>query len=151
MPERVNRNTGAGTRVILGFVSGFVAVLLFHQVMLGLLKVVGLTDRGPFPFQPTAPFGIPQVVSAAFWGGLWGIILAFVERKFGRGSAYWTAALLFGALALSLVAWFVVLPLKGQPAAGGWDPAAMAAALLVNGAWGVGTAMLLKLLLRRRD
>jgi hypothetical protein len=45
-----------------------------------------------------------------------------------------------------LVAWFIVAPLKIQPVAGGFQPAAMVTGLLVNGAWGVGTALLLRLL-----
>ena len=55
---------------------------------------------------------------------------------------------MFGAVALSLVAWFVVAPLKGLPLAGGGRPAAIATALLVNGAWGLGTALLLPALQR---
>ncbi len=31
-----------------------------------------------------------------------------------RGSTYWIWAIVFGALALTLVAWFVVAPLKHQ-------------------------------------
>jgi hypothetical protein len=53
------------------------------------------------------------------------------------------AAVLFGAFALSLVAWFVVAPLKSLPVAEGGRPAAIATGLLVNGAWGFGTALLL--------
>lgn len=51
--------------------------------------------------------------------------------------------MLFGAFALSLVAWFVVAPLKGLAVAGGSRPAAIATGLLVNRAWGFGTALLL--------
>src|SRR5919199_900381 len=58
-------------------------------------------------------------------------------------------ALLFGAIAPTLVAWFLVAPLKNQPIAGGFQPAAMLTGLLVNGAWGIGTALLLRLLSKR--
>jgi hypothetical protein len=57
---------------------------------------------------------------------------------------YWLVALLFGALAPTLIAWFIVAPLKGQAIAGGWKPAVMITGLLVNGAWGVGTALLFR-------
>ncbi|MEH2154212.1 hypothetical protein [Nostoc sp.] len=43
------------------------------------------------------------------------------------------------------MAWFVVAPLKGQPLAGGWKLVGIVTGLLVNGAWGVGTAGLLRL------
>ena len=49
---------------------------------------------------------------------------------------------------LTLVAWFVVAPLKGTPVAAGWHPSSMAVGPLANGAWGIGTALLL-LLFRR--
>ncbi len=49
-------------------------------------------------------------------------------------------------LSPNVVAWFVVAPLKNQPLAGGFQPAAMVTGLLVNAAWGVGTALLLRFL-----
>ena len=48
---------------------------------------------------------------------------------------YWITALAFGALLPSMVAWFVVSPLKGLPVAGGWKPANLMMLLLLNGAW----------------
>jgi hypothetical protein len=70
------------------------------------------------------------------------MIFAAVEHRFPKGIRYWVAALLFGALGPTLVSWFVVMPLKGQAVAGGWQPAGMVTGLLVNGAWGLGTALL---------
>jgi hypothetical protein len=130
------------TRFIFAFIAGFVAVLLFHQGMLGLLHTVNLTPRPPFSTKPTQPLGVPQFWSSAFWGGVWGMVFAAVEPRFPKGIRYWVAALLFGALGPTLVSWFVVMPLKGQPVAGGWQPAGMVTGLLVNGAWGLGTALL---------
>jgi hypothetical protein len=92
---------------------------------------------------PTAPFGVPQVLSLAFWGGVWGIPLWLAVRR-KRGTNHWLAALAFGAVLPSLVAWFVVLPLKGQPVAGGWKPSLLLLGLLLNGAWGIGTAILMR-------
>ena len=128
----------------IGFVAGFVAVPLFHQPMLLLLHSLGITPASPYAMRPLPPFGVPQVVSQSFWGGVWGIVFAWVATHFPRGPAHWLAAVLFGGFALSLVAWFIVAPLKGLPVAGGGRPAAMATGLLVNGAWGGGTALLLQ-------
>ena len=87
------------------------------------------------------------MISLAFWGGLWGIVLwALIGAS--SGSAYWIKAVVIGALGPSLVAWFVVMPIKGLGAAGGWDPKIIAGALLLNGAWGIGTALLIRLLSR---
>ena len=130
------------TRFIFAFIAGFVAVLLFHQGMLGLLHTVNITPRPPFSTKPTQPLGVPQFWSSAFWGGVWGMVFAAVEPRFPKGIRYWVAALLFGALGPTLVSWFVVMPLKGQPVAGGWQPAGMVTGVLVNGAWGLGTALL---------
>jgi hypothetical protein len=127
----------------LAFVAGFLAVPLFHQPTLALLHAIGLTSAVPYVTSPTPPLGVPRLLSQAFWGGVWGIVFALVAPRFPRGIAYWITAVLFGALALSIVAWFIVAPLKGLPAAGGGRPAAIATALLVNGAWGFGTALLL--------
>jgi hypothetical protein len=42
------------------------------------------------------------------------------------------------------VALFVVFPLKGMPMAGGWDPKVIVGALILNGAWGLGCALILR-------
>ena len=54
------------------------------------------------------------------------------------------AALAFGAIFPTLVAWFIVLPLKGLPVSSGFTPGGIITALSVNGAWGLGTALLLR-------
>jgi hypothetical protein len=143
------RHSGISVKhLALGFVAGFLSVLVFHQIMLGLLHLLGVTPGVPYRFNPVPPFGVPAVFSAAFWGGLWGVLFALIERRFPRGGGYWLAALLFGAILPTLVVWFIVLPLKGAPVGGGWRPAGIATGLLVNGAWGVGTAVFLRLLSR---
>lgn len=130
------------TRFIIAFIAGFISVLLFHQGMLGLLHAINFTLRSPFPTQPTKPFGVPQIWSLAFWGGVWGIAFAAIAPR-PKSIGYWLAVLLFGALCPTLVSWFVVMPLKGQQVGGGWQPTAIATGLMVNAAWGVGTALLL--------
>jgi hypothetical protein len=50
----------------LGFVAGFLAVALFHQPMLGLLRLVGVTAAAPYATRPVPPLGAPQVVSQSF-------------------------------------------------------------------------------------
>jgi hypothetical protein len=126
--------------ILVGFVSGAAAVLLFHQGAAALLHALDLTARTPYSMQPTRPWGIPQIWSIAFWGGVWGTVLAATLARL-EGARLVLAALVFGAILPTLVAWFVVAPLKGQPMAGGLVPMAMAAALIVNGAWGLGTGI----------
>jgi hypothetical protein len=138
-------------RLVFGFIAGFVAVLLFHQPALAFLNYVGFTEAGTYSLKATAPFGVPQLISIAFWGGVWGVLFAAVERRFARGNAYWLYAFAFGAIFPTLVAWFVVAPLKGAPVAGGWEAHRMLTGLMINGAWGIGTALLLMLLYRSRN
>ena len=137
-------------RVILEFAAGFCGTIFFHQPALWLLHVAGFTPRTPYLMQPVPPFGIPSVISLAFWGGIWGLILIPAIARIRSEGAYWIAAIVFGAVAPSLVAWFVVAPLKHQPIAAGGKPSAMALGLIVNGAWGLGTALLFRFFARTR-
>jgi hypothetical protein len=135
-------------RAGLAFVAGFLAVLAFHQPVFALLHAAGLIPAAAYSVRPVPPFGVPEVLSAAFWGGVWGIVFALVEPRFPRGPGYWVAAALFGGVALTAVFWFVAAPLKGLPVAGGWQAGPWVGGLLVNGAWGLGTALLLRLVAR---
>ncbi len=132
------------SRFPLAFVAGFVAVLVFHQGMLTFLHAFGITPAPPFPMQPTKPFSLPAVWSLSFWGGIWGLVFAIFDRFFPRGAGYWIWAILFGAIGPTLVAWFIVYPMKGLPQAAGWKPLGMLTGLMVNGAWGLGMAFFLR-------
>jgi hypothetical protein len=144
-----NTPKGFSARLLFGFVAGFASTLIFHQLTLALLWNAGLAPSAPFPMAATYPFGVPALLSLAFWGGVWGILFALIERKFARRGGYWVAAFLFGAVLPSLVALLVVLPLKGQPLGGGWQPHVLLTAFLVNGAWGIGTGLILRALLTK--
>jgi hypothetical protein len=144
MADSMRANFSA--QLLFGFVAGFLATLIFHQLALALLWIVGMARSGPFPMTATHPFGVPAVFSLAFWGGIWGILFALVQGGFPRSGAYWVVAFLFGAILPSLVALMVVLPLKGRPMGGGWHPPLLLTAFLINGIWGIGTGFILKLL-----
>jgi hypothetical protein len=126
--------------IVVGFLSGAVAVLVFHQGAAALLHALGLAPRAPWSMTPTAPWGVPQVWSLAFWGGVWGVAFAALLARLD-GARLVLAATVLGAVLPTLVAWFVVAPLKGQPPAAGWVPAAMAIGPIVNAAWGLGTGI----------
>jgi hypothetical protein len=133
-------------RIIIAFIAGFIATLVFHQGGLALMNQLGMTDRAPFNMDPTDPLGVPQVFSLAFWGGVWGILLAWFLGT--RKTGWYTRALIFGALLPTAVALFVVAPLKGNPVAGGWDPKLILGGLILNGLWGLGTALIIRALAR---
>jgi len=131
-------------RFLKAFLAGALAVPVFHQGMLALLFWAGVTSRAPFSLEPTDPFGVPSLVSLSFWGGVWGIILLLVVMRTRRPTTFWLTALLVGTLATTLVAGFVVAPLKGMPMAGGGSPKLILIGLAVNFAWALGTALLFK-------
>lgn len=134
--------------IVKWFIAGFVATLVFHQGLFGLLYLTGISPRAPFNLAATEPLGIPQVVSLAFWGGVWSMALAPLLKGFA-GARWWSAWIIAGAIGPSAVALFIVFPLKGMPMAGGWDPKLIIGALLLNGAWGLGCAVVLRLLKTR--
>jgi hypothetical protein len=126
------------------FVAGALAVPLCHQVVLLALNAAGWISRQPYAMTPTKPFGVPQVISLSFWGGLWGIPVGLLLMRTKSPSTYWLLALIVGAIAPTLVALLVVAPLKGQPVA--FNPPMFGIGLLVNGAWGLGTAAIYRLI-----
>ena len=124
--------------LVTGFVAGAVAVLVFHQGAIAMLHAAGLTDASPYSMARTAPWGLPAVWSSSLWGGVWGVVLALALRRLD-GPALIASSIAFGAVLPTLVAWFVVAPLKGRAIAAGFAPAAMMVGLIANGAWGLGT------------
>lgn len=131
--------TGAAVR---GFVAGFIATLVFHQGLLELYHLAGVLSRSAWAMRPVPPLGVPQVISLAFWGGVWGMPLALLARSLTHSAARWLFALVFGAILPTLVAWYVVIPLKG----GHFEPSLATAwiGLTLNGVWGLGTELLLR-------
>jgi len=130
--------------LIGAFVAGFLSTLIFHQGLLEIFYILDLSTHAPYSTKATAPFLVPQVISLAFWGGIWGVPLWFIIRHLSKIN-FWLMALVFGALAPSMIAWFVVFPLKGLPVAGGWKPMVIMVSLIINGVWGLGTALLMKI------
>jgi hypothetical protein len=149
IPSPHHGSFGLPRWLVVAFISGFVSVLVFHQGALALLHATGLTQSSAYPMKATAPLGVPVVWSLAFWGGVWGVILAVALARV-RGSAFIVSAVIFGAIFPTLVAWFVVAPLKGQPMAAGFVPHAMLVGPIVNAAWGLGTGIGLCLFGQRR-
>jgi hypothetical protein len=140
---------GLSRWAVVGFIAGVLSVLIFHQGAVALLHALDITPRAPFSLQPTRPLGVPVITSIAFWGGVWGALLAATFARLD-GARLIVAATLFGAIFPTVVAWFIVAPLKGQPVAGGFVPAAMMIGPVVNAAWGLGTGICLALFGRAR-
>ncbi|HEX7190555.1 MAG TPA: hypothetical protein VF381_03180 [Thermoanaerobaculia bacterium] len=135
-------------RVLFAFLAGFCATLVFHQPALWLLHIAGITPRTPFVMTPVPPFGVPAVISLAFWGGVWGLILILAIAKIKNEAVYFLVAIVFGAIFPTLVAAYVVAPMKHITIP--HTPANTILGLTVNGAWGLGTAIFFRLFARTR-
>jgi hypothetical protein len=134
-------------RIFLGFIAGFVATIAFHQPVLWLLHVAGVTQRAPYNMKPVPPLSVPSVISLAFWGGVWGVIMILALARIKANGTYYLSAALFGAILPTLAAWFISAPLHGQPAAAP-KPAMMLIGFAVNAAWGLGTAIVYRAMMR---
>jgi len=138
--------------ITLGFVAGLLAVLIFHQGTVFLLNTYanGMPDvvawigrTGPaFNMTPIAPLGVPNVISQGFWGGMWGIVLASVIRFTPVPDLLF--GFVFGAFAVTLVAFTLVATPMGLPTFAGGNQQVWLRSGLLNGAWGWGTAFLLR-------
>jgi hypothetical protein len=130
-----------GRDLVLGFLAGALAVVLFHQGMVFLLSTIGLIQSRVYTLQGVPPFGVPTILNQMFWGGLWGLLFAALADTLPA----WPRLLLgftFGVLGPVLASGFVVAPLKGIPIAAGWVPQRMLASILINGCWGIGLVLL---------
>lgn len=127
------------------FAAGFIATLLFHQVLFMGMHAAGLIPVPAFNLHPTGPLGVPSVISLAFWGGVWGWLVAWLIRN-DRGARYWLKAVVIGAIGPTAVAMLVVFPLKGLPV----DGKTVVGGLLLNGFWGLGVGALMRLFGGRR-
>lgn len=122
------------------FIAGFLATLVFHQGLLGLLYLGDVVPFAPFNMAPVPPFGFPSVLSTAFFGGLWGLPLWWLIRE-RSGIGYWLPAIVVGAIGPTLVAMLVVFPLKDIAV----TAQAWVGGLILNGAWGLGVAVFMRL------
>lgn len=129
---------------LLAFVAGFVSTIVFHQGLLQLLHMAGLVPSPAWHMNAVPPLGVPAVVSLAFWGGVWGIALRAAVRNM-TGAKRWVWGAIFGAVLPSIVALFIVFPMKGMPLAVSLDPKMIGGALLLNGVWGLGVVGLMKM------
>lgn len=122
----------------LGFLAGALAIVVFHQLTIFVLTQVGLIQGEIYSMRPVAPWGVPRIFNQMFWGGLWGAVFAAVADRFPRQWPLILTGLVFGLLGPTLVAWFVVPPIKGLPIAVGWAPSRMLVSALIQVAFGIG-------------
>ncbi len=124
--------------ILLGFIAGAIATVTVHEAINLVLLKAGVFPRVPWSMAPAAMSGVPQIVSDAFWGGVWGVIFA----AFVGGGALNGA--MFGVLGPALAGVFIAVPLlTGRfPMFFGGDVAKIGSVLLILAGWGAATALI---------
>jgi len=113
---------------LAGFVAGVLSVLVFHQLGFSTAAELGFGRPNLYSMRPVPPW----------WGGLWGMLGAFVVARLPgvlNGVLGW---ILFAIVLVLAVNWFVVLPIKGAPVGGGWRLPGVAVVPIVYALWGFG-------------
>ena len=134
-------------RLLQAFIAGFVSTMAFHQGLLAMLHSTGKSTQAAYDMTPVSPLGLPSVISLACWGGLWGMALWLLIRG-TSGYVFLAWAVALGALLPSIVALFV-LPSRRE-LDGRRDPRRIFNTVLLNGAWGLGMAWLMRLMAHAR-
>jgi hypothetical protein len=133
-------------RPLIGFIAGFISVLTFSNGMIAILDTAGApVPLAPWDMSPVPPFELPRTLSAAFWGGLWGVVYAFLEPRLTAGLGRWCGGLAFGGVLPLLMLWFVVMPLKGIPIGGGFALTGVPIDIVLHAVFGLGTSILFRL------
>lgn len=131
---------------IKAFIAGFVSTLVFHQGLLWGLDRLGYVSATAWNLSPVAPLGIPLVVSLAFWGALWGLVLWFLIRR-AEAAGYYVGALILGAILPTAVALTLVPLARGgdvESMMQGWTLHRIAIGMALNGFFGLGVAVLMR-------
>ena len=131
---------------LIGFIAGALSVLVFHQLGFWIANELGYARAPLYSLRPVPPFGVPAILSLAFWGGLWGMAAAFLVPRLPRPFNDVLGWVLFAAIIVTLVNWFVVLPIKGAPMGGGFRLPGLVVVPLVYALWGFGMWLIARLL-----
>lgn len=129
------------TRLILGFLAGFLSHLIFQGGFGAALYAAHLLPALPWSLTPVGPLGVPRTLNLGFWAGLWGVGYALLELRLTALFGRWLGGLVYGLAPLGAY-WFVVLPLKGFGIGGGFHLAMVPIEIGFHEFYGIGTAIL---------
>jgi hypothetical protein len=140
-----------GRTTLLGFVAGALSVVIFHQGMVLLLHLLNQTPNFPWSMAPMRGgfLPVPAVVNSMFWGGLWGIAFAVLGHLIPVANTA-LKGLVFGLAGPYLLGNAILVPFfKSQAYFWGGQPSRMILGALINGAFGIGLALIHKALAKR--
>ena len=134
--------------MIIGFVAGALAVLVFHQMTIVVLGLLGVIPAGGYSFKPGGPLSVPALINSMFWGGLWGAAYPFIKHRLP--GPYWLGGIIFGIVGTTILGgWIVVALLKGNPMFAGFNPLRMIVGPIIGGMFGLGLALFYDLLSKK--
>jgi hypothetical protein len=136
------RRSSHPTEILLGFAAGMTAALFVQQPLVWFLHHFGLTAREAFSTVRTPPLGVEAVWSRVFWGGAFGIAIAYLGVFYPLGARFIVVPAAAVVALRTVFDWFVVPMLNGH-AWIGWSVDRILTPLLVNACWGLATAVLL--------
>jgi hypothetical protein len=126
---------------LAGFLAAAIAVVIAHELIVFLLNTAGILPVKPWSTDPVGPYHVPKIVNSIFWGGLWGVVYAFVQSHL-PGDQAWERGLIFGIL-IALISNFTLLALiKGQPLFMGYNGKLIVAVLVILAGFGAATGVL---------
>ncbi len=136
--------------LLFGFIAGAIAVVTVHEIIDYILYSAGVFPRVPWSLKPSAVTGVPQIVSDAFWGGVWGMIFALLYVVLPGGGPT-VKGLIFGIIGPAVLGVFILVPLiTGRfPLFFGFDPKLVGSVLLILAGFGAATGWLYGLMLGR--
>jgi hypothetical protein len=132
--------------LLVGFIAGAVGVLIFHQAGFWIANELGYARATLYNMRPLPPWGVPTIISQAFWGGLWGIAAACLVPRLPRPLDGVLGWILFAAIVVTPVNWFIVLPIKGLPVGNGFRMPGPIVLPLVYALWGLGMWLIARLM-----
>ncbi len=93
-----------------GFFAAAIATVTVHEIIKGALYKAGIIPLAPWSLAPAAVTGVPEIVSAMFWGGVWGVIFALLYSAIPAASAT-MKGLIFGIVGPAIIGVFILVPL----------------------------------------
>jgi hypothetical protein len=139
--QRMRRSTHP-TEILLGFAAGLIVALVVQQPLVWFLHHFGLTAQHAFSTQATSPMSVQAVWSRMFWGGVFGVALAWFGTRYVLGSRWLVGTITFGVVFRTFIDW-VVVPIFWWQAWPGYSLDTIVTPLILNIVWAIVTAGLL--------
>ena len=101
--------------MVLGFIAGAIATVTVHEIISAIFTNPSLWtgwERQSWDLSPN-DFGVPKIVSATFWGGLWGALFPVVFGTLPKGPLTFKG-LFYGLIGPALLGVFLAVPLITQ-------------------------------------